>query len=113
VVDDRQVRSEREVLVDAVDAQPLSVSHRSELDDVSVDGDLARVGLMDADEAVEEGALARTVVAYESHDFAGLAGDACVDKRLHVSESLGQVRSRDSRRPVSRVLREGWVSHDR
>src|SRR5262249_29422155 len=81
VVEDRQVRRQRELLLDEADAVPDGVTRRPVADRLAVDEDLAGVGRDGAGDDLAQRRLARAVLADERVDLAGGELEADVGER--------------------------------
>ena len=69
----REVRKQREVLIDDLDAQLLRLIGRQVIEGRAIDHDLAtRVGSIDAGDDLDERRLAGTVLSNQAMDFAGI-----------------------------------------
>jgi hypothetical protein len=70
VLRDRQVREQPRLLVDDRDAQPAGLRRPVQLDRRPVQEDRAAVRLVDPGEDLDQGALARAVLAHQGVDLA-------------------------------------------
>ena len=89
VLDDVQVVSQREVLIDDLDAEMNGVLRASYVDERPVEVDLAVVEGVDAGGALDQRRLPGAVVADERHDFAFSDLEVAVHERPHGAEELG------------------------
>jgi hypothetical protein len=88
VGDDVEVVAERQVLEHGRDPERLGGGRSGHVDLTAVEGDGARVGLVDARDHLHQGRLAGTVVADERDHLSGPDVEVHVGQRLHGTESL-------------------------
>src|SRR5207247_7490836 len=84
-----QIRKEARLLVHDRDAERACSRRPGNLDRLAVEEDRAAVGLMDAREDLDEGALARAVLADEGMDLARQEIQGHLVEGLRRGESLG------------------------
>jgi hypothetical protein len=91
VLGDRELGDQRQLLVDDHDAGGLGLLDTGELGDLGLEDDLAgvRAVRVDTREDFHESRLARTVLAADRVDLAGLHGQGHVGEGLHTGEFLG------------------------
>ena len=111
VLGHRQVRGERQLLVDDRDAVPLGGDRvAADLDRLAVDQDLAaRIGLVGAGEDLHQGRLAGAVLAHERLHLAAPGLELDVVERLHAGERLGDVAHLQRRHAALRCRPEDAV----
>src|SRR5205807_10620123 len=83
VLDDVEVVAQREVLVDDLDPELGGVLRPVNVDELAVEVDLAVVVAVDSGYALDQGRLARPVVADERHDLSVAHLEVDVRERLH------------------------------
>jgi hypothetical protein len=91
VLVDGQLVDEREVLEDAVDPDLAPVLNRARVIGLALDRDRARIRRLEAGENLDQGRLARSVVAEQPEHLALAQVQADVSQRDRGAESLGDV----------------------
>ncbi len=90
VLGDRQVRRQRQLLVDDGDAGALGVLRTVDRQRLAADQDLAaRIGAVRAREDLHQGGLAGAVLAHQGQDLAAPRLQPDVAQRAHAGEGLG------------------------
>src|SRR5271157_3714191 len=88
VLADIEISTEREVLIDHLDAASAALVRTLEVHRSPVDKNIARVALVGAGDDFHECRLARRIVADQPEHFARHQTQIDVDERLHRSEAL-------------------------
>ena len=101
VVHDVEVVAQREVLIDDLDAERVGLLRVGDVHRLAVEEVFTRVERVDAGDALDERALARSVVTSESRHLSGV--DVEVDALEHVHRPEGL-------RDASQRQQRGWVS---
>src|ERR1039457_1370428 len=112
VVVDGELVDEGEILVDHVDAGRAGLRHRGERDLLAVEQDPPAGGLLKTADDLDEGGLARAVVADQAEPLAALQPQADVGQRGHGAVALGDVLHPQDVVAGRRREVVGWLSHD-
>jgi hypothetical protein len=110
VLRDVEVVGQGEVLVDELDAERRRIPRVVQRDRVALEAELAAVDGVDTRDALDEGRLARAVVADQRGHLAGIDVEVHVVEHVDGTEALVQLRDLQDRvshgsPPSSRVLR--------
>src|SRR5262249_41917305 len=100
VLGDRHARHEGEVLVHHADTERMGVLWRTNLAFTPVHDDLARIRAVVADQALDQRALAGTVLAQQRVERSGRYRDRDVVERDEAAEALGHVQTLDLERGI-------------
>src|SRR6185312_14928836 len=98
VGDDVHVRTDRQVLIDRLDAQALGGGRAVDDDRLALEQQAAGIGLDGAGDDLHQGGFAGAVVAQQRHDLAGLHREIDVTQGLDGAEALGQAFDGQHRR---------------
>jgi hypothetical protein len=95
-----EIGRQRKVLVDGLDSVAPRIERAGHVHGLALDEDPPAVRPDRARKGLDQGALARAVVADQRHDLAGICGEAGVVKRQHAAVALDQA-----------ARFEQWLSH--
>ena len=98
VLRDIEIGKQQRFLIDRRNAHPLGLGRAGDRDAVSVQPDLAAVGLMNAGDDLNQRRLAGAVLAEQSMDFTGIKRKRYVLQRLRRVEPFGDAADIENRR---------------
>ena len=107
----RELVDQREILIDGIDAERPGVVDRLQHDLSPVQEDRARAGRLEAAEDLEQGGLARAVVADQPEYLAASQPQVHVGQRGHHAVALGDVLDAEDIPVLTRELRLALRCH--